>query len=389
MEKTIIHIITRLIHGGADQNTIESCAGLARRGWGVILVVGAEVTISLDEVEKAGVKVLRVNSLLRNISVFNDLKSIVTFYRICREQKPLIVHTHTAKGGIVGRIGAWLAGVDCIIHAVHGSPFDTLDSNWKIKLLSFVERKTTVLNKYYTAVGRETFEKYCKQIGLGAIEVFQIVRSAIDGQKFNISEKFRDEYRKKLGLNANIIAICMVARITPKKGYDYYIELCRKLCVDYKNFRFYAIGEVEDEDYYSSIKNIAGDMLNKDIIFLDRITHADMPAFLSAIDIIVHTSLAEGLPKVIAESLIARKPVISFKVEGVGEIIEEGVNGFIVPIGDLEALKNRVLDLAKLDGIERFKINAEPYNKKVEEEFSLTNMINNLEYAYSKALKRL
>lgn len=382
--KKVIHIITRLVRGGADENTTISCLGLQERGWVVILVVGKEHSYDLHALKDRGIRVLVMEDLVRSISPIKDFKAIIAFGRMCKQYKPDIVHTHTAKAGFVGRVGATLAKTPYIIHSIHGSPLDSVKNPYKKKILSFAERWTSNFNDYYISVGKEIFEKYCRQMGIRP-KNYKIVRSAFDTDYFAHASLYREEQREKLGLVNSDIAIGMIGRVAPQKGYEYYAKLCRKLSDTPRQFKFFSMGKIDDRQYYQKVKSQfmhAADYMN----FIGEVEYKELPKYIAAMDIIVHTALWEGLPRSVVESLIAGKPVITFAVDGVREVIDQGKNGYIVAMGDVENMRDTLLHLVEEIGLESFQTRAREVNERLREEFKVGHMIDGIEESYFKAI---
>jgi glycosyltransferase involved in cell wall biosynthesis len=385
VNKKVAHIITRLIHGGADENTIISCIELKKRGWDVDLIIGKECSRNLNCLVKNGIKVIQINSMIRNLSLMNDFKSIYSVYKYCKLHKPLIVHTHTAKAGVIGRIGAWLGGVPIIIHGVHGSPFDSINNKYKQNLLIFIEKLTCKLNNHYISVGEDIFKKYCSQLNI-INKPFTVVRSAFNVENYSISTKERKEFRNKLGYQEDDIVIGVIGRVAPQKGYEYYVKLALRLLQHDNRFKFLSIGRFDDSAYSQKIKSMLCGKNTESIKFVGQVEPIDVPKYIAAMDIIVHTALWEGLPRAVVEALVSNKPVISFDVDGIKEVIKPSVNGFIIPIGDVEAMFHKVLLLVNSITIKEFNHNAIKINKDLRKEFSINKMIDDLESVYWKML---
>lgn len=379
----VIHLITRLIHGGADQNTLQTCLGLSGRGYAVVLVTGREVSIDLEAVRDAGVEVEKLESLKRNVHPLKDFKAMLAFYRFCKRHQPGLVHTHTAKAGVIGRLGGKLAGVKYIVHGVHGSPVDSVDHPLKRKLLALVERATAFLNDYYISVGEDIFKKYCQQIGLKVPENYRVARSAFDVEAFANAKTFRKEEREKYSLKAEEKAVGMIGRVAPQKGYEFFLELCMILSREVPNLKFFAVGSIDDERYYRYIYEQGRALIEKGALtFLGQLSYSEVPRFIAAMDVIVHTALWEGLPRVVAESLVGNKPVVSFAVEGAQEVIEEGVNGFIVPTGDVDIMAEKVKEIISAGSPENIFPEARTVNNRLQEEFSMETMVDRVEEVY-------
>jgi len=383
----VLHFITRLIHGGADQNTLQTCIGLKNRGWEVVLVTGKEVSVELDQIIEQGIVSERIESLKRNVDLINDFKSLILFYRLCKKYKPDIVHTHTAKAGILGRIGAKAAKVPYVIHGVHGSPVDSITNLTEKKVFLFIEKMSMYLNDYYIAVGEDIFYKYCRQTGCKKTKNYKVVRSAFDVALFQESGNHRSGERKKYELYNDDVAVGMIGRIAPQKGYEHFLELCNKFN-DYPRYKFFSVGSADDDNYFNYIYNKSR-LLSEvgKIVFIGPLAYREIPQFISAMDIMVHTALWEGLPRVIVESLISKKPVISFNVEGASEVIHDGINGYIVPIGDVELMFKKIIqvedDLMSAEKLAGAKI----ISKHLYRDYSLDVMIDKTVDVYKELLQ--
>jgi hypothetical protein len=128
----IMHISTRLILGGSQENTVLSCEGQADRGHTVSLVFGPiygpEGSL-LDRVKAhGGIEAIETPNLVRELNPVRDLRVLLRFARLIRQWKPDVVHTHSSKAGIIGRFAAWRERVPCVVHTVHGPPFHAYES---------------------------------------------------------------------------------------------------------------------------------------------------------------------------------------------------------------------------------------------------------------------
>lgn len=376
----VLHVITRLIKGGADANTITSCLGLCDRKWDVTLVIGKHYTYNIDYLRQKGIRVIVVDELVRPISPIKDLKSFFRLIGICRFVKPDIVHTHTAKAGIVGRLAAMVAKVPYIVHSIHGSPVDSMENFLKKRVFSCIEKFATRYTDYFIAVGQEIYTKYCDQIGIKKPGCCNIVRSAFNTEKFAESHKYRVRKRDEFGLQDTDIAVGIVGRVAQQKGYEYFAEVCCYLAQTDYRFKFFSFGNKEDQDYFLTINNLTA-TLGKRITFVGEVNYEEIPLCIAAMDIIVHTALWEGLPRSVAECLVANKPVVTFEVDGVKEIIKHGENGFIIKSGDTTGVAQAVLYLIS-QGLDDFSERAKSLNQALFEEFKVDTMIKGIEDIY-------
>src|SRR5262245_393967 len=178
----VIHVITRLIVGGAQENTILSCRGLRERGFDVTLVTGPEAGPEgslLDSARSAGIPVVVMKWMRRNPRPILDPVALVSLVRLFRRERPQIVHTHSSKAGILGRAAAWLAGVPVIIHTNHGLPFHDRQPWIVNRTWRFLEKVVAPATRTFVCVG-ETMRRQSIEAGLAPPERHAVVYSGMD-----------------------------------------------------------------------------------------------------------------------------------------------------------------------------------------------------------------
>jgi glycosyltransferase involved in cell wall biosynthesis len=178
----VIHVITRLIVGGAQENTILSCKGLRDLGYDVTLVTGPETGSEGSLIERAramGIPVVVLDSLRRNPRPILDLVARHQLKKLFRREKPDIVHTHSSKAGILGRMAAKKAGVPVIIHTNHGLPFHDRQSWIVNRFWRFLERRVAPATTKFVCVG-ETMKRQSIEAGLAPPERHEVVYSGIE-----------------------------------------------------------------------------------------------------------------------------------------------------------------------------------------------------------------
>ena len=178
---TIVHVITRLILGGAQQNTVLTCAAQVAAGHTVTLIYGPiygpEGSL-LAEAQKSGANLVRVSSLRRPILPLHDYYCYHALRRRIRELQPDIVHTHSSKAGIIGRAAAWDERAPVVIHTIHGLPFHSRQPRWLYRVYVATERWAARRCHKMIGVTRamcETFRRH----GIGAPDQFEVVPSGV------------------------------------------------------------------------------------------------------------------------------------------------------------------------------------------------------------------
>ncbi|MFW6029785.1 MAG: glycosyltransferase family 4 protein [Halanaerobiales bacterium] len=379
----VLHIITRLANGGADENTLFTIKGLDFSSYDLDLMIGEEndpIMMNNLKLPKE-VKLYKVKGLRRDISPYHDLLALFRIYRIIRAGNYDIVHTHIAKAGILGRLAAKMAGVPIIIHGIHGTTFPDTIHPLKQRLFRDIEKFTARYTDFFIPVGEDMKEKYIKA-GVGKREQYQTVYSGMELNKFtnasNYTKKKREDIRTSLGIDQDQIVIGNVSKIQQRKGFTFYLDLAKKITDEYDNVVFLIVGSGPNEE---QIKRKSEEMgLTDKVIFTGYRT--DVEDIFAIFDVKVLTSLWEGLPRVLVQAAAVGKPIVTFDVDGAWEIVEEGKNGFIVPMKNVDAMNEKVRQLIEDDNL-RKKMGLNSY-KKVSELWTVEKMVTDIDHIYQK-----
>ncbi|MHA2327964.1 MAG: glycosyltransferase family 4 protein, partial [Candidatus Hodarchaeales archaeon] len=331
-----LHIITRFLRGGTEKNVLNTIEALDWKRFGVAVIVGRDSDLSL--IPKS-IGALKVNSLVRGANPIRNIRAIFDLYMLIRKGKYKIVHTHQANAGMVGRIASIFAGVPVIVHGLHGSTFHENQNFLERRFYILLEKVLAKITTCYTVVGYDLRDRYLNQ-GIGGKNDYFVIRSGMELKRFygvyGMNNSERGRIRKELGLNGGGVLIAVVAALEPRKGHIYLLEVARRMKnIDVK-FLFVGDGWFK-EKLREKVRELD---LEGNIKFLGY--HEDVEKVMAASDIIALTSLWEGLPQVLVQAAAAGKPMVSFAVEGATEVIKEGINGFTVPVKDVEAFESKL-----------------------------------------------
>ncbi len=339
----VLHIITRLIRGGADENTIYTVEGLSPEDYEITLVSGPAAEGEMEQyLKQCEFRVLA--SLQRQI---NPIKDFLAFWRlvgIIRKGRFQVVHTHVAKAGILGRFAAKFAGAPIIIHSLHGITFHPHLST-PVRLFYLVlERLAGMCTDLFIDVGEDLKKTYVKN-GIGSADKHVVVRSGFDLSRFLKAGENRSVHKRNLlerfGLPENSILVGTAARLESRKGVRYFIAAVKQICEQIPNVYFLVAGQGREKSQLEKYGEASG--LNGRLRFTGFETAIEV--YLAGLDLFVLSSLWEGLPRILVQAIAVGLPVVSFRVEGVGEIVKHGKNGFIVPSRDIITLKIRIMEL--------------------------------------------
>jgi glycosyltransferase involved in cell wall biosynthesis len=387
MEKIkVAHIITRMIIGGAQENTLYTLEGLmADPSYEVTLVTGPTYGPEgslMDQVVSKNVRTLTVPTLRRNINPLYDLCAFLHLLTILKRENFDIVHTHSSKAGILARLAAKCLGVKTIIHTIHGLPFHKYESAVRNALYKFLERIVASFTTKIITVCDE-MARQAVDAKIASPEKFCTIFSGLDTQTFLEERKDEvDSLRKSWDVPDNAVLIGKIGRLFHLKGHKYLLPAAREVITHSPQtyFVFVGGGMLEEE-----LKQQARDLgIEKHIIFVGLIPPDDIPLYIRVMDIVVHVSLREGLPRVVPQAFLSHKPVVAFDIDGARDIIEDGVNGFLVNAKNIEMLAKQLLVLINLPSL-RSEFASAGYEKALTL-FSKEKMVEDISALYQKCL---
>ncbi|HEY3761807.1 MAG TPA: glycosyltransferase family 4 protein [Verrucomicrobiae bacterium] len=342
----VIHVITRLVVGGAQENTVATVLGLREKpGIDVQLLsgptFGPEGTLE-TEVNKTPGLLTIVPDLVRPIHPVKDFRALKALEKLFRDQNPDVVHTHSGKAGILGRLAARRAGVPVIIHTIHGPSFGTFQNSLSNFVFCSAERYAAPMTTHFIVVA-EAMKKQYLEAGIGKPEQYTKIFSGFPLEPF-LMAKSDLELRKQLGFAPDDFVVGKIARLFKLKGHDDLLTTASELVRQRPKAKFLLIGDGEWRGRLEArAKNLGVD---KHFAFVGLVPPEKVPRYIGIMDTLAHLSLREGLPRALPQALAAGKPVVAYDCDGAREICLDGQTGFLVQPGDLQTLKTRLLQLA-------------------------------------------
>ncbi len=359
----VVHVITRLILGGAQENTILTCEGLHRRGHEVTLISGPTTGPEGQLVERAragGYRFMEIRELVRAIRPVADLRAYGHLKRLLRQLDPDIVHTHSAKGGILGRYAAWAVrqqnvkaccgrververakaaqrGRPGVVHTIHGLAFHPYQSDILNKPYIIAERAAARRCDVLISVAQAMTDQ-ALTAGIGREEQYVKIFSGMEIEQYLSapSEQKRNTIRRELVLPEDAVVIATVARLFALKGHEYIIESARQLARQHPQVYWLFIGNGSWRQRIEGQITAAG--LSERFRLTGLVPPERIGPLLHASDILVHCSLREGLARALPQALLCGKPVVSFDVDGAREVVRDDETGYLVPPKDTGAL---------------------------------------------------
>jgi glycosyltransferase involved in cell wall biosynthesis len=380
----IVHIITRLIIGGAQENTVLTVEGLAEQYHDeVTLITGPAEGPEGDLFERAHRQALNVEvlpELVRAIRPATDLRAYRRLRRSIRRLRPEVVHTHSSKAGILGRAAAWHERVPAIVHTIHGLPFGPSESPLRNRLYVGLERWAAKRCHAMVSVCDAMTEQALAE-GVGRPEQYQTVYSGMDVDAFLNPPRSRHEVRNALGLVEEDVAFATVARLFERKGHDDILAAAPRVLSQNPRVRFVFIGDGILRDRLVADAERLG--IRHAFHFTGLVPPERIGELLAGVDAVVHPSLREGLARVLPQALIVGRPVISYDVDGAKEVVSPETGRLLRP-RDIDALTGAILELAS-DPALRNKLGQEG-RRRFADRFRKETMTAQLRSLYARLL---
>lgn len=342
----ICHVITRMIVGGAQENTLLTIIDHLEKGHEVVLVTGpspgpeGELLRQYDDI--SGLEIVEISSLVRELSPLRDFRAYRMLKDFFAKGNFDVVHTHSSKAGVIARGAAWAVGVPFVVHTVHGQAFHRYEKPWKNRIYIAAEKWAAARCHRIYAVAQAMIDQ-CVAAGIAAADKYKVVYSGMKLEPFLHSVN-DPVLRKKLGIPGDAIVVGAIARLFPLKGYEFLIPAAEQILNQTDKVHFLIVGDgIMNESIRQEVKN-AG--FEDKFSFTGLVPPVDIPRYTGIMDMLVHLSLREGLPRTVVQALASGKPAIAFNLDGSPEVIINGKTGFIVEPEQIEDVVKGVLTLA-------------------------------------------
>jgi glycosyltransferase involved in cell wall biosynthesis len=341
----VLRAITRLNIGGPAIHAILLTRGLQNERFSSVLVTGLEGPHEgsmRSLATKHGVDPRVLRELGREVSPLNDLRATLAMYRMIRASRPHIVHTHMAKAGTAGRLAAWLARVPIVVHTFHGHTFHSYWGPVKSAVFLQIERTLGAMTDRVIAVG-DAQKADIAHYGVAPLSKIQTIPLGLETEPMLEAEQHRGLLRAELGIADDRPLIGIVARLVPIKAHEIFLEAAVRIRATAPKSTFLIIGDGERR---AELEALARQLSVDDAVrFLGW--RDDMREVYADLDVVTLCSNNEGSPVALIEALAAARPVVSTRVGGVPNVVQDGESGLLVPPRDPSALAEGVLTLLR------------------------------------------
>ncbi len=343
----VIHVITRLIVGGAQENTLASVLGLRKReGLNVTLIsgpaTGAEGSL-ISTFDSCRDVLTVIPELVRPVHPWKDLRALRRLTAAFRRARPEIVHTHSGKAGVVGRLAAARARVPCIIHTIHGPSFGPFQGPIPNFVFRQAERWAARVTSHFVVVAHAMTRQYLAA-GIGKPENYTRIVSGFDLKPF-LAARNDPGLRARYGIAPDDLVVTMVARLFKLKGHEDLFSIAPGLLSEHPKVKFMLVGDGPYRERFEARVGRFG--LRDRFVFVGLVPPEVVPPLLGITDILLHLSRREGLPRALPQALAAGRPVVAYDCDGASEACLDNQTGFLAAAGDRRGVTEKLSVLAK------------------------------------------
>ena len=388
--KKVIHVITRLDHGGSAKNTMLTILGHDRGKFEPLVIAGypgcwdaqggqAATEENCRQLEKAAIRWILLPSLTREVHPIKDAQALWQLIRLFQHEQPALVHTHTSKAGVLGRMAAWCARVPVIVHTPHGHVFYGHFGPFRSWLFLQIERVLSAITHRLIALTEAERQDHLDR-AVGKADQFAVVPSGIDRERFGRARVQGKQQPDWFGCPADARVVGSVGWLTDIKGHEYLIEAVAKLKQDFPSLHLVIVGSGDRYDALLQQVELSG---LRDAVHL--LGHRDdVEACLAGMDLFVLPSLNEGMGRALIEAMAAGLPVIASRVGGIPAVISHERTGLLVPPGDADALAEALRRL--LDRPEWASQLGVAASRSVDSRYGSVSMVHAIESIFAEAL---
>jgi glycosyltransferase involved in cell wall biosynthesis len=319
---------------------------------------------------------IRIVPWLRHpISPFRDVLAVARLAAHFRRARVHLVHTHSSKVGIVGRLAARVAGVPAVVHTVHGWSFNDTQRPAVRKLYTAFERAVGSFTDRIVVVSESDRDRGLAA-GIGRLDRYRLLRSGIDPSIYRLPATPREETRAALGFFPGQTVVGTLACLKAQKAPLDFVEAAAAAHARDPEMRFFLAG---DGELRPAVEERIRERGLEGVVRLLG-WRRDVPDLLHAMDLFLLTSRFEGLPRAVLQAMAAGVPVVATDVDGTPEVVRDGVTGDLVPPADPVAAADRLVALARDPG--RRARYAERAREVLKESFDVNRMVTELEELY-------
>lgn len=380
----VTHIITRLVIGGAQENTVATVLGLRHKPDVYVRLISGPTAGSEGSMESSFANLPETLSILpdlvRPVHPWKDVSALLQLARLLREDLPDVVHTHSGKAGILGRLAARRAGVRVIIHHIHGPSFGPFQGSLANAVFLRAEKIAARVTTHFICSANAMSRRYLAA-GIGRPAMYTRILSGFRIEPF-LEARNDLALRATLGLQEDAFVVGKIGRLAPLKGHEDLFNAFALLLPQQPKARLLLIGDGALRAHLEARTAHLG--LRDRVIFAGLVTPAEVPRYIGVMDCLVHLSHREALSRALPQALAAARPVIAYDFDGADEVCLDGETGFLVQTGDESSVVRHLLNLSR-DPALRARL-GQRGQQLVKEQFRVDDMIEQIYQLYQRLL---
>ncbi len=382
----VLHIITRMIIGGAQENTLLSVEGLdAMDEYYVDFISGVDEGREGELLSRARetTNLIVVPEMKRAIRPIADLIALWKLFRLIQLGKYHIIHTHSSKAAVLGAFASFLARTPILVHTFHGLVFHDYQPWLVNRIWRLITKICDPITHYYISVSAVLVEN-AVNAGIATKEKYRTIYSGMELDWFLQAKFDSAKIREEFGIPLDAPVVGKIARLFPLKGHDELMDAAPEIVKRIPNVRFFLIGNgILLEHLQERAKNYG---ILENFVFAGLIDRERIPEMISAMDVVVHTSLREGLARVLPQSLAMGKPCVAFNLDGAPEVVINDYTGYLVEPNDSIGLADGISKILKDDDLR--KKMGENGKKHVDPNFRWEKMVADISEVYQMLLQK-
>jgi len=377
MRPRLMRIITRLAVSGPATHVVLANRGLEQRGWETVLVHGTPERDE-EEIDLAGIDVpmARIMNLRRPVAP-RDAAALLALVALMRRYRPIVVHTHHSKGGLLGRLAAAIARVPIRVHTFHGTVFEGYFSPRVSRAIVRVERAVARLTTQLVVL-TDAHRAELVEWRVASPDRIEVVPLGLELGRFASAD--RTASRRRLGLDDDLIALVAAGRFAPIKRLDRMLRAFARVRAEVPTAHLYLLG---DGALRQDLEGLAASLgVNDAVTFAGW--RDDVPDWYAAADVVVNSSDNEGTPLALIEAAASGRPVVATRVGGVADIVDDGRTGLLVDREDLPGFADGITRLAR-NAADRHRMGRAAHQASAR--FGSDRMVNDLDLLYRRLLR--
>jgi glycosyltransferase involved in cell wall biosynthesis len=375
----VLHIHTLPVISGSGINTFLSMRGMDKSRYAVELAVAPGGPL-IELVQRHGMVAHTFRHFVQPLDPFNDVLALLDLYAFLRKQGYDVIHTHNSKAGFIGRLAGKLARVPVIVHTVHGFAFHDQEPPWRQALFRNMERFAAHWCDKMVFISQPLIH-WALEEGIAKNSKMIKVYSGIELDRFHpVRAEEKKRIRKKWGIGPRDPVIGMVSKLWEGKGHAVLIQAFREIKREMERAKLVIVGEGYLHGELIALVNRIG--LKDSVLFTGF--QMDVFEIIATFDVAVLPSFFEGMGRVLLEAMAMEKPVVASRVGGIPDLVEDGVNGFLVNPGRVRELKEGLLKVLQDKKLAR-KLGKQG-RKKTSDRFSAEIMVQSIDRIYCELL---